>query len=482
MAKKKLDIEIKDYLNKNWSQITKDIASMVEIPSCKKDGEFNKIYPTGTGACKAMEQALKISKRMGFKTKNHKNMIGIADIEGEKDTQIGFIAHCDVVPPGPGWHFNPYELNIVNGYMIGRGVIDDKGPLVILLHAINFWNKKLKKLPYSVRFLFGTDEETYSTDIKQYKKDFKEPEIIITPDADFPVPYGEKGLMRFSVSQKIEKGIIKEIKSGVTDNAVSGRTTAIVDAKGKWLDKNTSRLAHAITVERQENGDLKIITKGRSAHAAEPYLGIDSIAVFCQFMLEKNITNKKETEFIKFLNKIAGKPKGEEVGINWSDEHFQDLTIVPTQLTYKNGKISQAFDIRFPNCTNAEKIKKQICKHIPKGAKFESIKAYPPFIINPKSCLIQALSDAYVSATGEKTKLFTMGGATYARNFYCGTSFGPLRSWIAKPAWVGTLHGPDEGISEEEMKTSFNIYVHTIKNLMELNISDNLIREILMID
>lgn len=163
---------------------------------------------------------------MGFKTKNHKNMIGIADLPGKSKTQVGFIGHCDVVPPGSGWHFDPYKLTIINDYMIGRGVLDDKGPSVILLHAINFWIEKGEKLPYSIRFLFGTDEETFSTDIAEYKKHYEEPRFLMTPDADFPVPYGEKGLMRFTISQKIANGNFIKIHAGETNNAVAGKAVA----------------------------------------------------------------------------------------------------------------------------------------------------------------------------------------------------------------------------------------------------------------
>lgn len=138
MANRKTNIEIEKYLKSNWGQITDDISALVSIPSSINDGKFNKEFPNGTGACKAMKEALKIARRMGFKTKNHKNMIGIADLTGSSKTQVGFIGHCDVVPPGSGWHFDPYKLNIINDYMIGRGVVDDKGPTVILLHAINF--------------------------------------------------------------------------------------------------------------------------------------------------------------------------------------------------------------------------------------------------------------------------------------------------------------------------------------------------------
>lgn len=146
------------------------------------------------------------------------------------------------------------------------------------------------------------------------------------------------------------------------------------------------------------------------------------------FLIEKNIGSKEEQEFFKFLIKIAGRPHGEKVGINCSDEHFKHLTIAATSLRYKKGKISQVFDVRFPTCTTPDKIIKQISKEIPKNAKIKLIKAFGPFIVNPKSKVINALSKAYTEATGEESKLFTMGGATYARCFKCATSFGPLRS------------------------------------------------------
>ena len=138
MTDKKLNIEIEKYLKSNWNQIIDDISTLISIPSSINDGKFNKEYPNGTGSAEAMEQSLKIAKRIGFKTKNHKNVIGIADYQGESKTQIGIIGHCDVVPPSTGWHFDPYKLNIVNDYLIGRGVLDDKGPTVLFLHAINF--------------------------------------------------------------------------------------------------------------------------------------------------------------------------------------------------------------------------------------------------------------------------------------------------------------------------------------------------------
>lgn len=63
-----------------------------------------------------------------------------------------------------------------------------------------------------------------------------------------------------------------------------------------------------------------------------------------------------------------------------------------------------------------------------------------------------------------------MKGGTYARLFPRAASFGPDVPGFPKPSWVGGMHGPDEGISEELLRRAFKIYVLTIKNLMNLEL------------
>lgn len=95
-----------------------------------------------------------------------------------------------------------------------------------------------------------------------------------------------------------------------------------------------------------------------------------------------------------------------------------------------------------------------------------------PFLLSPDSPAIRALLDAYVQATGEQAEPFTMGGGTYAREFKLGASFGPEKPWVKDPDWVGSMHGPDEGVSEDLLKQAFKIYVLTIEKLMKLDLEN----------
>lgn len=82
--------------------------------------------------------------------------------------------------------------------------------------------------------------------------------------------------------------------------------------------------------------------------------------------------------------------------------------------------------------------------------------------MDPNCPEVQTLLNAYNSATGENAQPFTMGGGTYARMFSKAASFGPEKPWIPVPEWVGGMHSPDEGISEESLKEALAIYARVL--------------------
>ena len=209
------------------------------------------------------------------------------------------------------------------------------------------------------------------TDVDYFLKNFEEPRVVITPDSDFPVCYGEKGILHAKVTgPKIKKGQILQLWGGTTENAVAGVASALVQLpKGGTLFKEGSKVAHAIIIEPLENDTVKIIAKGISAHASTPYEGIDGIAILSQFMLEKDLGNAQEQEFLRFVCRVAGRPDGSGIEIDCSDEYFEELTIVPSMLYIENGHFVQIFDTRYPACTTHETILKKLKKFAPENSK-----------------------------------------------------------------------------------------------------------------
>lgn len=111
-----------------------DLRSIININSvCEKD--LSSTYPFGEGVHMALNKALEICKSYGFETKNCENMIGYAEV-GSGETLMGILVHLDVVPAGDGWDTDPFSLEIKDGKVYGRGVTDDKGPAIAVIHAI----------------------------------------------------------------------------------------------------------------------------------------------------------------------------------------------------------------------------------------------------------------------------------------------------------------------------------------------------------
>jgi len=63
----------------------------------------------------------------------------------------------------------------------------------------------------------------------------------------------------------------------------------------------------------------------------------------------------------------------------------------------------------------------------------------------------------------------TIGGGTYARRFSRAAGFGPVEPDAHDPEWVGQMHGPNEGISEELPPIPQDGH-HAIARLMELEL------------
>ncbi|MBR4018528.1 MAG: M20/M25/M40 family metallo-hydrolase, partial [Clostridia bacterium] len=101
--------------------------------SCRSDvpGE-----PFGPECKKALTHTLSLCEDMGFKPVDMDGYIGYADY-GKGEETLGILTHLDVVPEGEGWTKGaPYEGRVIDGWMVGRGTLDDKDPAIASVYAL----------------------------------------------------------------------------------------------------------------------------------------------------------------------------------------------------------------------------------------------------------------------------------------------------------------------------------------------------------
>ena len=119
----------------NRDNILRDITRLVAVPSVEGTPEPG--APFGKGPKAALDKALEIAAELGLDTHNAEGYIGWAQTGPIADGQkyLATITHTDVVPEGNGWDADPYTVRVRDGWLLGRGVADDKGPSILCLYA-----------------------------------------------------------------------------------------------------------------------------------------------------------------------------------------------------------------------------------------------------------------------------------------------------------------------------------------------------------
>ena len=107
-----------------------DLAALIAIDSAK--GEALPGMPYGKGCALVLEKAEEILNKAGFSAVNHDNYVLTSDLN-DQETELGILAHLDIVPTGDGWSFPPLEMRQDAEKVYGRGT--EKGLTGQCLHA-----------------------------------------------------------------------------------------------------------------------------------------------------------------------------------------------------------------------------------------------------------------------------------------------------------------------------------------------------------
>ncbi|HVW89270.1 MAG TPA: M20/M25/M40 family metallo-hydrolase, partial [Gaiellaceae bacterium] len=103
----------------------------------------------------------------------HGQPLAIGEVRASKDAEnaptVLCYGHFDVQPPDPLelWESAPFEPEIRGAYLYGRGTVDDKGQLYMLLAAAREL-ARAGELPVNVRFCCDGEEETGGHSIVEF--------------------------------------------------------------------------------------------------------------------------------------------------------------------------------------------------------------------------------------------------------------------------------------------------------------------------
>ena len=462
-------MEVREYLNQNAASMVEDVKKLIRIDSAK--GEAKEGMPYGEGPAKALAEAEKIAKAMGFKTKNYANHVIAIDLN-DKETQLDILAHMDVVPAGDGWTVTaPFEPVVIDNKIYGRGAMDDKGPGMAALYAMKAIRDLNIPVSKNVRLILGADEECGSGDLKHYYSIEKEAPMSVSPDADFPVINIEKGGLNGRViadfkDENLSSGIYR-IWGGVKVNVIPSNAYAEVYGITKSqaeevCEKEKKATGLEYKVEEKEHF-LLISVLGKTGHAASPSKANNAVTGIVSLLSKLPLENGKGFESIKSLSRLFphGDWKGVAAGVSQEDEISGMLTICLNMIEFGNGQLAATFDSRCPICANEDNMRNVLEANCEKlGLKLDAGKMNEPHYVPADSPLVVELLKCYEEVTGNKGEAIAIGGGTYVHHLNNGVAFGP-----EMPGMDYSIHGPNEFAGIDDLLLCAEVYAKAIGRL-----------------
>lgn len=377
---------------------------------------------------------------------------------GSGEKQIAIYAHADVVPVTGEWKHAPFSATIEDGVMYGRGTSDDKGPAMAAYFAIKaIKDSKVDLGDFRIVLVIGGNEEKGSKCLNHYFHKLKKPypEYGFTPDGQFPLIYGEKGICNYQSIKEVDLSPVISIDAGVAFNSVIDKATVTLkkDERIETYLKNKK-----ISYKLKHDAEVTtLVINGKSAHGSTPELGINAGLILLELL-----GDFYDLEILRNLANCYKKSDGENMGLHFSTTLLHDSTYNVGIIEYDKSKLTLSVNFRYPEKVDVPLVIKKVNEIT--GMETNLLKASEPLLIDPETPLVQTLLKVYQEETGDlETPIVTIGGGTYARESKNTLAFGS-----AFPKREDKIHEANENIHIEDFIKSMDIYASAILALTKL--------------
>ncbi|MDQ3283509.1 MAG: Sapep family Mn(2+)-dependent dipeptidase [Acidobacteriota bacterium] len=430
------------------------------------------------------------AKELGFVSRDAGKITEI-ELPGPAGAPVlGLVIHGDVQPAdADAWSFPPFEGRVDNGYVMGRGAADDKGPLIQALLAMKALKESGRKRTHTIRLLVGSEEESAAGEIAEYLKDHTAPDYSLVLDSEFPVVVGEKAWDGLAVTAKLDSRgtvttpyVVDFLDAGLAPSIVPDRAEVRLrwsEGTPQWTKLEEELRAFAmpegtrLAMSADEDA-LRIVAYGKSAHAGVNLTGGRNALVALARALEGRLPSGGADDLLAFVRTAGQDLHGTGLGITdrdpvWGQYAVNVATIKPkeddptTVVLFINLR-------RIPPRTAAqarahlEQFVSDYAKRTGSTVTFAPDLSYfqdEPLGFDRNAKIVRRLMSLYAKATGEKNpKPAISGGGTYAKRLPNSIAFG---MWFPGKPYPG--HDVDEKISIDDLQRGARVLVYALTDL-----------------
>ncbi len=447
-------------LDSYYPQMERDLLTLISCPSVQGEPDFR--APFGDGVRQALDFTLGVAATLGFRVDDVDGYVGLAELEGYSEEQVGVLCHLDVVPARPeDWTVcPPFEPVVRDGRIYGRGALDDKGPTIAALYGAAVLADFGIPLSKTVRFILGCNEESGMECVKYYLSKFDPPALGFTPDGRFPLVNGEKGICHFTLTarwpEEKQGRRLLSLSAGTAPNIVPAQAEALFEPEAEL----TFRGEEGVTLSRRD-GLLAVTAAGKAAHGSLPEQGDNALVRLVRFLAGQELAPAGAAAFIRRLAQLLADDKyGAGLGLA-ADDGLSPLTCSPNLLTLNENGASLTCDCRFPvQSTDRELLDKLSALAAAEGWELSVPTLHQPLYMAPDQPLARELLAAYREVTHDEHPPIVMGCGTYAKAFPNFLAFGAEAA--DSP---GLAHQADEYFSAADLLLCAKVYARAVYRL-----------------
>jgi acetylornithine deacetylase/succinyl-diaminopimelate desuccinylase-like protein len=424
-------------VNKNQQAEIDCLKKLVSIPTCySKNHDMKPIIAQLTEEFEKRDYKVQVYPTSGAP-------VLVAELNRNRKKTLLFYNHYDVQPEEPieEWKTPPYQLTLKNQRLHGRGISDNKGPLVANIYGVQTALEAGYKLTCNIRFIVEGEEEAGSNHLHEFCKahpDLLKAEGCIWEEANAlpnqrsEINAGVKGDVYFELHAK---GFHKDAHSGDAPLVINPAWRLV------WALSTLKNQKEHILIDNYYDDVIPPTKKELQLFAHYPPEQIEQYR-----QLYKTDTFLLGRNGIEFWKELTLRPTCTICGLSAGWEGPGSKTVIGKTATAK-------VDFRIVPNQKVEKVQKTLRKHLDKHGfqdiKLQLLTGYEPAKTPIDHPFIQLLAKTAKKFSNKKPILIPSSAGSGPAYL-----FGPHTPWAMCETFdpEKNIHAPNESIRLTDLK------------------------------